>query len=214
MNYKDKREQMVYKIKEKYGLNSPDILSVMLKIPRHKFAPEKYKDLAYKDAPLPIGHGQTMSQPYTVAYMTDLLELTGDERVLEIGTGSGYQAAVLAELADEVYTMEIIKDLANRAKRTLKRLGYENVYVKSNSGEHGWKERAPFDAIIITAGIQDGVPEELFSQLAKRGVMVAPVGSHNSQIMKRFIKKENEDIDEEKLGKFQFVPFVEEEKSS
>src|SRR3989344_9510345 len=149
----DDRERMVYEIRSRYDLRAPRVLSTMLEIPRVEFVPKNYKNIAYQDRPVAIGHGQTMSQPYTVAFMTDLLELTGREKVLEIGTGSGYQAAVLSKLAKEVYTVEIIPQLAERAKKTLHKLGYKNVYVKSGSGEYGWEEKAPFDAVIITAGL-------------------------------------------------------------
>ena len=182
----------------------------MLQIPREKFAPKKYRYMAYHDAPLSIGYGQTMSQPYTVAYMADLLELTGNEKVLEIGTGSGYQAAVLSNLAKEVYTVEIIRQLADRASKTLKKLGYKNVYVRSGSGEFGWEEKAPFDAIIVTAGLGEKVPEELFDQLKIEGILVAPLGKGQDKIMTRFTKKKNEKIEKEEFGIFHFVPFVKE----
>lgn len=209
-----RREQMVEEIKTKYGFKSPQVLSAMLQVPRHSFVDKKYEAIAYGDRPIPIGHGQTMSQPYTVAFMSDLLELTGDEKVLEIGTGSGYQAAVLAELAGEVYTMEIVPELAKRAEKTLKGLGYKNVHVKSGSGEHGWSEEAPFDAILITAGVEDEVPQELFDQLKEDGVLVAPIGKEHDKEMTRFIKSDKhgkKEINKEEFGIFHFVPFVEEE---
>src|SRR3990167_10752736 len=130
MNMRDKREQMVFDIKQRYGLSSPDVLSAMLQVPREEFIDDKYKDIAYDDTAISIDFGQTISQPYTVAFMTDLLDLTGDENILEIGTGSGYQAAVLSKLAKEVYTIELVPQLAERAKKTLHKLGYKNVYVK------------------------------------------------------------------------------------
>ena len=210
---KDAQRQMVYIVKEKYGFKSPDILSVMLHVPREKFAPKEHKSLVYKDGPIPIGFGQTMSQPYTVAYMTDLLELTGKERVLEIGTGSGYQAAVLSKLAKEVYTIEIIPELAEKAEKTLNKLKYRNVYVRSGSGEWGWKEKSPYDAIIVTAGITETVPEDLFDQLKVGGILVAPVGKSNDKVMTKFtkIKKQGKnEIKREEFGIFRFVPFVEE----
>jgi protein-L-isoaspartate(D-aspartate) O-methyltransferase len=227
---KDKREQMVYELKKKYGIKSPDILSIMLQIPRHKFVDKKYKDIAYNDGPVSIGYGQTMSQPYTVAFMTDLLDLDGDEKILEIGTGSGYQAAILSKLAKEVYTMEIVKELADKAKKILKKLGYKNVHVKASTGEHGWKSNAPFDAIMVTAGVKGKVPQELFDQLKIGGVLVAPVGGTFGQRMMRYRKlkdgktkrrknkktKEQRNskdyrIEEEIFGSFRFVPFVEED---
>ena len=212
---------MVSEIKGKYGLTSPDVLSVMLQIPRHKFVPKGKKDLAYKDGPVPIGYSQTMSQPYTVAYMTHLLlgkreqgiRKKKKEKVLEIGTGSGYQAAVLSKLFKEVYTVEIIPELAIRARNILTRMGNKNVHVKSGSGEWGWKEKAPFDAIIITAGLGEVVPEDLFDQLKKGGVLVAPLGIGSDKVMTRFTKlkkQRKEEIKKEKFGIFRFVPFIEE----
>jgi protein-L-isoaspartate(D-aspartate) O-methyltransferase len=207
---KDQREQMVYELKKKYGLSSVDVLSVMLQIPREKFVPKEQRHLAYKDAPVSIGFGQTMSQPYTVAFMTDLLDLGKNDKVLEVGTGSGYQAALLSKLAKEVYTIEIIPELAERAKRTLKKLDYKNVQVRSESGEYGWPEAAPFDAVIITAGLGEKVPEELFDQLKPDGVLVAPLGRTHNKTMTRFKKNKTGIIIREKFGIFHFVPFIEE----
>src|SRR3989337_2752329 len=146
------REKMVREIREKYSLDSLGVFSAMLQVPREEFVAKKYRDIAYSDGPVPIGHGQTISQPYTVAFMTNLLDLKGDEKVLEIGTGSGYQAAILSLLAEKVYTIERISQLGGEAEERLGRLGYTNVKVKLGSGELGWKEKAPFDAILITAG--------------------------------------------------------------
>lgn len=204
------RKQMVYEIKGKYGFKSPDVLSVMLQIPRDRFVPDEYKDIAYRDGPVPIGHGQTMSQPYTVAFMTGLLELTGEEKVLEIGTGSGYQAAILSKLAREVYTLEVVPELAKGAKALLKGLGFKNVYVRTGSGQWGWSEKAPYDAIIVTAAIEKKVPEALFEQLKKGGVLIAPIGGRHDKIMTRFTKKKGGKIEKEEFGIFHFVPFVEE----
>ena len=204
----DEREKMVYEIKKTYGLGSPDILSSMLLIPREKFVDPKYQDVAYNDCPVSIGFGQTMSQPYTVAFMTDLLELTGKEKVLEIGTGSGYQAALLSKLAHKVYTVEIIPELAKKAKKTLKNLGYKNIFIKIGSGEWGWQEHAPYEAIMITAGIEEEVPRQLFDQLAVDGILIAPIGQGEDKVMTRFIKKENGQISKEEFGIFHFVPFV------
>lgn len=210
----DEREEMVYKIKKNYGLTSPTVLSVMLQIPREKFVAPEYRDIAYEDGPVPIGHGQTMSQPYTVAFMTHLLvsqrSKAEREKVLEIGTGSGYQAAVLSKLFKKVYTVEIIPELAEKARRTLERLGFKNVYVKVGSGQWGWEEKAPFDAIIVTAGIKNKVPKSLFEQLKLKGVLVAPIGGGGSQIMTRFTKERGEKIKKEEFGVFHFVPFIEE----
>ena len=206
----NKQEEMVSVIREEYGLNSPSVFSAMLVVPREKFAPKKYRNIAYDDGPVPIGMGQTMSQPYTVAFMTGLLNLDGHERVLEIGTGSGYQAAVLSHLAKEVYTIEIIRQLADRARKRLKKLGYKNVFVKKGSGEWGWREKAPFDAIIITAGISRDLPSDLVDQLKEGGILVAPMGRGHNKTMTKFIKRENGKLKKEKHGIFTFVPFVSE----
>src|SRR3989344_8902327 len=157
------RQRMVGEIRKKYLLSAPRVFSAMLKVPREEFVPSQYRESAYEDGPISIGHGQTISQPYTVAFMTNLLNLKGDEKVLEIGTGSGYQAAILSLLAKKVYTIEIIEELAEKAQKTLKKLGYKNVEVRAGSGEWGWKEEAPFDAILITAGVEK-VPLELFEE--------------------------------------------------
>lgn len=179
----------------------------MLRIPREKFVPPEYQHQAYDDCPISIGYGQTISQPYTVAFMTDLLKLKGSEKVLEIGTGSGYQAAILSLLADKVYTVEIIRQLADQAKERLKRLGYKKVEVKTASGEVGWKQKAPFDAILVTAGMEK-VPEALFKQLKEGGVLVAPVGLGMDKEMTEFSKHHGK-ISQKSYGIFHFVPFVE-----
>ncbi|OGM20654.1 protein-L-isoaspartate O-methyltransferase [Candidatus Woesebacteria bacterium RIFCSPHIGHO2_01_FULL_38_9] len=209
----DDRERMVYEIRSRYDLRAPRVLSTMLEIPRVEFVPKNYKNIAYQDRPVAIGHGQTMSQPYTVAFMTDLLELTGNEKVLEIGTGSGYQAAVLSKLARKVYTIEIIPELARNAEKNLKRLGYKNVKVKIGTGEYGWKEKSPFDTILVTAGLGEKVPDALFEQLKADGVMVAPIGRGADKKMVRFTKTRLHqsfgEAKKEKFGTFHFVPFVE-----
>jgi len=209
----DDRERMVYEIRSRYDLRAPRVLSTMLEIPREEFVPKGYKNIAYQDRPVAIGHGQTMSQPYTVAFMTDLLELTGNEKVLEIGTGSGYQAAVLSKLARKVYTIEIIPELARNAEKNLKRLGYKNVKVKIGTGEYGWKEKSPFDTILVTAGLGEKVPDALFEQLKADGVMVAPIGRGADKKMVRFTKTRLHqsfgEAKKEKFGTFHFVPFVE-----
>jgi protein-L-isoaspartate(D-aspartate) O-methyltransferase len=157
------------------GVTSERVLGAMLKVPRHLFVPEEVIEEAYADHPLPIGLGQTISQPFVVAYMTDALQVAPADKVLEIGTGSGYQAAVLAELAREVYTMEIVPELARRARATLDRLGYANVKVRLGNGYLGWPDAAPFDKIIVTAA-PDQVPKALVDQLGPTGVLIAPVG--------------------------------------
>ena len=181
------REKMVETQIKARGVKDPRVLSALLKIERHRFVPEKYLDSAYSDQPLPIGEGQTISQPYIVALMTELLELKGNEKVLEIGTGSGYQAAVLAELAKEVYTIEIIEPLASTARERLSELGYQNVKVKAGDGYLGWPEVAPFDAIIVTAA-PDHIPQPLVEQLKEGGRMVLPLGTF-TQELKKIVKR-------------------------
>ena len=156
-------------------VRDPRVLAALAHVPRHELVPDEMREYAYEDRPLPIGHGQTISQPYVVAYMTEQLRLRGDERVLEIGTGSGYQAAVLAELAREVYSIEIVEELGERARADLARLGYSNVHVRVGDGYRGWPEQAPFDAIIVTAA-PGHVPQPLIDQLAVGGRLVLPVG--------------------------------------
>ncbi|NQU10498.1 protein-L-isoaspartate(D-aspartate) O-methyltransferase [bacterium] len=157
------------------GVRAPEVLRALRRVPRHEFVPADRRDQAYADGPLPIGHGQTISQPYIVALMTEVLQLKPSHKVLEIGTGSGYQAAVLAEVTDQVYTMEIIEPLALSATDRLKRLGYDKVHVRFADGYHGWPEHAPFDAIIVTAAA-DLVPPPLLDQLKPGGRMVIPLG--------------------------------------
>jgi len=170
------------------GIEDERVLKAFLKVPRHEFVLPEEIDSAYGDFPLGIGSGQTISQPYMVACMTEYLALKGDERVLEIGTGSGYQAAILAELAKEVYTVERVHALAQSADSRLKRLGYKNIKVKSADGTLGWPEEAPFDAIIITAAAPE-VPKALLKQLNKGGRLVAPVGSRMTQTLRIITKK-------------------------
>jgi len=181
------REKMVETQIKARGVKDPRVLSALFKVERHRFVPEEYLNSAYADQPLPIGEGQTISQPYIVALMTELLELKGDEKVLEIGTGSGYQAAILAELAKEVYTIEIIESLASMTKNRLSQLGYQNVNVKAGDGYLGWPEVGPFDGIIITCA-PDHIPKPLIEQLKEGGRMVVPVGAY-SQELKKIVKR-------------------------
>jgi len=181
------REKMVETQIKARGVKDPRVLSALLKVERHRFVPKEYLNAAYADQPLPIGEGQAISQPYIVGLMTELLELKGDEKVLEIGTGSGYQAAILAELAKEVYTVEIVESLASMARNRLLELGYQNVRVKSGDGYLGWPEAAPFDAILVTAA-PDHIPKPLIDQLREGGRMVAPVGSY-AQELKKIVKR-------------------------
>ena len=181
------------------------VLGVMRRVPRHLFVPERYREYAYADQPLPIGEGQTISQPYIVAYMTQALGLEGEDRVLEIGTGSGYQAAVLAKLVAEVYSIEIVPTLGERARRLLEELGYGNVRVRVGDGYLGWPEAAPFDAIIVTAA-PDHIPEPLVEQLAEGGALVLPVGDDNQELV-RLIKGEEGNVVESLLP-VRFVPLT------
>ncbi len=171
----EKRRLMVETQIKARGVKDERVLAVMEKVPRHLFVPPEYLDEAYDDHPLPIGYGQTISQPYIVAYMTELLRLKPGDKVLEIGTGSGYQAAILAEITDEVYTVEIIPELARSAEERLRRLGYDKVKVLNADGYYGWEEHAPYDAIIVTCA-PDHIPQPLVQQLKDGGRMVIPVG--------------------------------------
>jgi len=186
------------------GITDPAVLSAMRAVPRHEFVPEDMRDMAYDDRPLPIGRGQTISQPYIVALMTELAELKGDEKVLEVGTGSGYQAAVLAELAARVYTVELVEPLLRHAAETLARLHYRNVFPRFGDGRLGWKEMAPFDAILVTAAPSRGIPEELIKQLADRGRLVIPVGGDVQSL--RLVRRRGESFEERDVTAVRFVP--------
>jgi protein-L-isoaspartate(D-aspartate) O-methyltransferase len=179
----------------------------MREVPRHLFVPHANLDDAYRDAPYPIGLGQTISQPTVVAMMTQALELKGDEKILEVGTGSGYQAAVLGKLAKRVYTIELHEQLANEAKDKLAKAGFSNVVVRAGDGYKGWPEEAPFDRVIVTAA-PDQLPKALVDQLAEGGVLVAPVGPEGlPQRLVRYRKRAGK-LDEEDLGGVMFVPMV------
>ena len=169
------RDRMVATQLEARGIRDPRVLTAMRTVPRHEFVPADVKALAYADSPLPIGHKQTISQPYIVALMTELAACRPDAKVLEVGTGSGYQAAVLAEVAKDVYSIEIVEPLAHQAEETLRRLGYGRVHVRTGDGYRGWPEAAPFDAILVTAA-PGKVPAPLLAQLAPGGRLVIPVG--------------------------------------
>ena len=170
------RAKMVKEQIEKRGVRDSATLASMRKVQRHLFVPENQMGNAYEDRPLPIGYGQTISQPYIVAYMTEVLKLKPGSRVLEIGTGSGYQAAILAEIVKEVYTIEIVEPLSKEASNRLSKLNYKNVKVRTGDGYHGWKDKSPFDAIIVTAA-SEHVPPPLIEQLKDSGRMIIPVGS-------------------------------------
>jgi len=191
------------------GITDRRVLEALVKVPRHLFVPEALWHQAYSDRPLPIGYGQTISQPYIVALMTEALELQGDERVLEVGTGSGYQAAILAELAKQVYSVERMPELARRARRILDRLGYGNVLIRVGDGSKGWPERAPFDAIIVTAGAPK-VPKALLQQLKVGGRMVIPVGDEHSQELLKIVRLKD-GFQQEELGGCRFVKLIGEE---
>ena len=197
------RNRMVDRQLAARDIRDPRVLEAMRKVPRHELVPESQRGRAYQDRPLPIGGGQTISQPYIVALMTQLLELDGSERVLEIGTGSGYQAAVLAETAREVYSIEIVPELAERARVDLARLGYDNIHLREGDGYRGWPEKAPFDAIVVTAA-PDHVPEPLVEQLAVGGRLVLPVGRFHQELV--VIRREPEGVIRERNVAVRFVP--------
>ena len=199
------RDMVERQIKDR-GVTDKLVLEAFLKVPRHQFVPELYQEEAYMDHPLPIGNGQTISQPYIVALMTAQLHLNGDEKVLEIGTGSGYQAAILAELVREVHSVERFPELAEQAKENLGRVGIENVQVHIGDGSLGWPQAAPYDGIIITAGTP-AVPEGLVDQLAEGGRLVAPVGSRWRQMLELWIKQEGK-IEKEEVLPVVFVPLI------
>ncbi len=182
------------------------VLKAMFQVPRHEFVSKNFQDLAYADFPLPIGNDQTISQPYIVALMTQSAQLKPTDRVLEIGTGSGYQAAVLAEIVKEVYTIEIVDPLAQEAKGRLQRLGYDNVKVKSGDGYQGWPEAAPFDAIILTAATPD-IPQPLIDQLKEGGRMILPLENFFYQTLIRLTKKDGK-MQREEITGVRFVPMT------
>ena len=204
-------EIMVKNQLEKRGIQDKGVLRAMRETPRHLFIPENLRDMAYEDGPLPIGEGQTISQPYIVALMTELLELNGDERILEIGTGSGYQAAVLSPLVKKVYSIEIVKSLAEKAGKNLKKMRYHNVAVKWGDGFQGWKEHAPYDAIIVTAA-PDRVPQTLIDQMKIGGRLVLPVGTY-FQKLKVLTKMGDGGVKEKNIISVRFVPMVHSEKT-
>jgi protein-L-isoaspartate(D-aspartate) O-methyltransferase len=204
------RERMVEEQIAGRGVRDPRVLAALRAVPRHEFVPPEQRGHAYEDRPLPIGAGQTISQPYIVAVMTELLELGGDERVLEIGTGSGYQAAVLGRLAREVYTIEIVPELASRAEADLRRLGFANVHVRQGDGYRGWPEQAPFDAIVVTAA-PEHVPQPLVDQLAVGGRLVLPVGDVFQDLV--LVTRDRLGVRQERLLGVRFVPMTGEAES-
>ncbi len=210
-SYQDKfkglRFDMVkHQIKER-GIKDSKVLDAMSKVPRHEFIPKSYISQAYSDHPVPIGYGQTISQPYIVALMTELVDLQRGEKVLEIGTGSGYQAAVLAEIIDSVYTIEIIKELGHSSAERLKNIGYKKVKVKIADGYYGWKEHSPYDAIIVTAAAEH-IPPPLIAQLKEGGKMIIPVG-HQFQVQNLvLVEKKDGKIRSKSIIPVRFVPFT------
>ncbi|HTP65807.1 MAG TPA: protein-L-isoaspartate(D-aspartate) O-methyltransferase [Geobacteraceae bacterium] len=207
-NLDEQREIMIERDLKGRGISDPAVLRAMRVVPREEFVPPDLIDHAYEDHPLPIGEGQTISQPYMVAYMSESLELSRTDRVLEIGTGSGYGAAVLSRLAAEVYTVERLADLMDSARDRLRRLGYDNIRVFTGNGSLGLPEHAPFDAIVVTAGAPR-VPKPLFEQLVVGGRLVVPVGMHNYvQTLVRLRRINDDDYDEEHLMAVQFVPLI------
>ena len=204
--YTSARQTMVTQQIKKRGIRDERVLHALTHVPRHLFVPPAYRHRAYQDEPLPIGQGQTISQPYIVALMSERLHLTGTEKVLEIGTGSGYQAAVLSHLAKQVYSVEILPQLMDTARQRLQQLGYTNVTVIQGDGNLGWEQESPYDAIIVTAAALH-IPPTLIQQLAEGGRMVLPVERNEQQHLLR-LRKRNGQIIEEDLGLVRFVPLV------
>jgi len=204
-NYEEERKSMVENQLKSREIKNPGVLNEMMRVPRHMFVPENLRCHSYNDEPLPIGEGQTISQPYIVAYMTESLHLEGQEKVLEIGTGSGYQTAILAGLSRIVFTVEMIASLSHRAQEVLNDLGYTNVYFKIGDGIEGWEENAPFDAIIVTAAPKQ-IPETLKQQLNKGGRMIIPVGEIYQDLY--FLVKYNHSTKKKKLLPVRFVPLI------
>lgn len=206
MKFDRLRHDMVEKQIEARGIKDAGVLSAMGKVPRHLFVSEALMDQAYNDFPLPIGEQQTISQPYIVAEMTQALHLSGKERVLEIGTGSGYQAAILAQIAFRVYTIERIHSLYTKARKLFDLLGYHNIVTRYSDGTSGWRDESPFDAIIVTAGAPE-VPEVLINQLGVGGRMVIPVGNQYAQELIKIVRDEK-GIHRTNLGGCRFVKLV------
>jgi protein-L-isoaspartate(D-aspartate) O-methyltransferase len=201
----EKRERMVRDQIETRGIKSPKVLDAMRAVPRHLFVSENMQLHAYSDEPLQIGEGQTISQPYIVAYMTEILNLEDNMKVLEVGTGSGYQSAVLAEIVKEVYSVEIIPSLSSRSQNLLKNLGYQNIFFRVGDGREGWKDHSPYDGIIVTAAPKE-IPVALQDQLKVGGRMILPVGEASQELV--LIKREEKGFAKEELLSVRFVPLV------
>lgn len=212
-DYATLREKMVKEQLEMRGITSTAVLNAMRQVPRHEFVPAENRHMAYDDCPVPIGYNQTISQPYIVAYMTEKLNVKKNQRILEIGTGSGYQAAILSLLADSVFTIEIVRPLGENARTRLKELGYNNVKVKIGDGYLGWKQYAPFDAIMVTAA-PEKVPPPLIDQLKEGGTMVVPLGSQRGTQYLQLLEKRNGKMERTKLLPVRFVPFTREDEKT
>jgi protein-L-isoaspartate(D-aspartate) O-methyltransferase len=204
-DYKNLRDRMVEAQIEARGVKDERVIKAMKKVPRHRFVPESMKGHAYNDEPLPIGEGQTISQPYIVAYMTECLQLKGPERVLEIGTGSGYQAAVLAELTQSVFTVELVRSLSLDAQKALNKMNYENISFLIGDGHLGWEEHAPFDAIIVTAAPKK-IPVRLKDQLSVGGRLIIPVGEYFQELV--LVTRRKKSYKKRTLIPVRFVPLV------
>ena len=209
-NFDHLRKVMIKNQLQSRGIRDDAVLDVMRSVERHNFVPENYRNRAYSDGPLPIGHGQTISQPYIVAFMTEQLQVSSQHKILEIGTGSGYQAAILGELAKHVFTIEIIPELAEGAKNILNHLSYKNITVRAGDGYKGWPEEAPFERIMVTAAPTE-VPQELIDQLAPGGRMILPVGAQFLVQYLWVIEKDDQGtVTKEKILPVRFVPMVKE----
>ncbi|MCK5194768.1 MAG: protein-L-isoaspartate(D-aspartate) O-methyltransferase [Desulfobulbaceae bacterium] len=205
--YREARKEMVSTQIRLRGVSNKDVLSAMIEVPRHSFVPKKLVSQAYEDHPVPIGQGQTISQPYVVALMTESLKLKGDERVLEIGTGSGYQAAILSRVAKEVYSIEIKERLYKKASKVLQSMGFTNVKTRHGDGYFGWAEAAPFDCIMITAAI-DHIPPPLLKQLKKGGRLILPLGNPFSYQNLSMVTKYDNDYSVRQITGVLFVPMT------
>lgn len=202
------RNQLVEQGIKKQGISDPKVIEAMQNVPRHLFVPQNYQDYAYRNRPLPIGHDQTISQPFIVGYMTEMLDLKAGEKVLEIGTGSGYQAAVLSELTPYVFTIEIVEPLGKQAKTRFEKLGYRTIKTKIGDGYKGWPEHSPFDAIILTAA-PDEIPQPLIKQLKPGGILVSPVGSTNeTQFLTKITKSADGSVHRQRNLPVRFVPMT------
>ena len=201
----EKRWQMVENQIISRGIQDSKLIQAMIKLPRHRFIPENLREYAYGDNPIPIGMEQTISQPYIVALMTEVLKLKEGEKVLEVGTGSGYQTAILAEMGCEVYTIEILEGLVEKARKVLESLGYKNIHYKVGDGYSGWAEHAPYDAIIVTAA-PDHIPQPLIEQLRVNGRMVIPVGDQYQELI--LIKKREKGVEMKTVTPVRFVPMT------